>query len=113
MTCENTRQGYEVNLLIFQLIFYSLFYYTRGMANKKTTEEFTVNGEELVAKVKALVNEGNIRRIIIKDVEGKTLVEFPLTIGVIGAVLAPILAAVGAIAALVTKCTIVVERREN
>lgn len=83
------------------------------MANKKTTEEFTVNGEELVAKVKALVNEGNIRRIIIKDVEGKTLVEFPLTMGVIGAVLAPILAAVGAIAALVTKCTIVVERRED
>lgn len=83
------------------------------MTNKKTTEEFTVNGEELVAKVKALINEGNIRRIIIKDAEGKTLVEFPLTIGVIGAVLAPILAAVGAIAALVTKCTIVVERREN
>jgi len=83
------------------------------MANKKTTEEFTVNGEELVTKVKSLINEGNIRRIIIKDVEGKTLVEFPLTIGVIGAVLAPILAAVGAIAALVTKCTIVVERRED
>jgi hypothetical protein len=83
------------------------------MTNKKATEEFTVNGEELVAKVKALINEGNIRRIIIKDVEGKTLVEFPLTIGVIGAVLAPILAAVDAIAALVTKCTIVVERREN
>jgi hypothetical protein len=83
------------------------------MTNKKATEEFTVNGEELVAKVKALINEGNIRRIIIKDVEGKTLVEFPLTIGVIGAVLAPILAAVGAIAALVTKCTIVVERRED
>jgi hypothetical protein len=83
------------------------------MINKKATEEFTVNGEELVAKVKALINQGNIRRIIIKDVEGKTLVEFPLTIGVIGAVLAPILAAVGAIAALVTKCTIVVERRED
>jgi hypothetical protein len=83
------------------------------MTNKKATEEFTVNGEELVAKVKALINQGNIRRIIIKDVEGKTLVEFPLTIGVIGAVLAPILAAVGAIAALVTKCTIVVERRED
>ena len=83
------------------------------MTNKKATEEFTVNGEELVAKVKALINEGNIRRIIIKDTEGKTLVEFPLTIGVIGAVLAPILAAVGAIAALVTKCTIVVERRED
>lgn len=83
------------------------------MTNKKATEEFTVNGEELVAKVKALINEGNIRRIIIKDTAGKTLVEFPLTIGVIGAVLAPILAAVGAIAALVTKCTIVVERRED
>lgn len=83
------------------------------MANKKTTEEFTVNGEELLAKVKSLINEGNIRRIIIKDTEGKILVEFPLTIGVIGAVLAPILAAVGAIAALVTKCTIVVERRED
>lgn len=83
------------------------------MTNKKATEEFTVNGEELVAKVKALINQGNIRRIIIKDVEGKTLVEFPLTIGVMGAVLAPILAAVGAIAALVTKCTIVVERRED
>jgi len=83
------------------------------MTNKKTTEEFTVNGEELLAKVKSLINEGNIRRIIIKDTEGKTLVEFPLTIGVIGAVLAPILAAVGAIAALVTKCTIVVEHREE
>lgn len=79
---------------------------------KKTTEEFTVNGEELLAKVKSLINEGNIRRIIIKDESGKVLVELPLTIGVIGAVLAPVLAAVGAIAALVTKCTIVVERRD-
>lgn len=83
------------------------------MSEKKTTEEFTVNGEELLAKVKTLINEGNIRRLIIKDEAGKTLVEFPLTIGVVGALLAPILAAVGAIAALVTKCTIVVERREN
>lgn len=82
------------------------------MTEKKTTEEFTVNGEELLAKVKALINEGNIRRIIIKDETGKVLVELPLTIGVIGAVLAPVLAAVGAIAALVTKCTIVVERRD-
>jgi VanZ family protein len=81
------------------------------MADKKTTEEFTVNGEELLAKVKALVNEGNIRRLIIKDESGKVLVEFPLTIGVVGALFAPVLAAVGAIAALVTKCTIVVERR--
>lgn len=81
------------------------------MTDKKTTEEFTVNGEELLAKVKSLVNEGNIRRIIIKGEDGKTLVELPLTIGVVGALLAPMLAAVGAIAALVTKCTIVVERR--
>jgi Flp pilus assembly pilin Flp len=83
------------------------------MTEKKTTEEFTVNGEELLAKVKSLINEGNIRRIIIKDEKGKTLVELPLTVGLIGAVLAPMLAAVGAIAALVTKCTIVVERRSE
>lgn len=83
------------------------------MTEKKTTEEFSVSGEELLAKVKSLINEGNIRRIIIKDESGKTLVELPLTIGVIGTVFAPVLAAVGAIAALVTKCTIVVERREE
>lgn len=82
------------------------------MTDKKATEEFTVNGEELLAKVKSLLKEGNIRRIVIKDMDGKTLVEFPVTIGVIGAVFAPVLAAVGAIAALVTKCTIVVERRD-
>jgi CBS domain-containing protein len=82
------------------------------MTDKKTTEEFTVNGEELIAKVKGLINEGNIRRLIIKDADGKTLVELPVTVGVVGALLAPMLAAVGAIAALVTKCTIVVERRD-
>ena len=76
----------------------------------KQTEEFKVSGEELLAKVKQLVNEGNVRRIIIKDKDGKILVEMPLTLGVVGAVFAPILAAVGAIAALVTECTIVVER---
>ena len=65
-------------------------------------EEFKVNGEELLGKVKQLINEGNVRRIIIKNKEGKQLVEFPLTIGVVGTVLAPVLAAVGAIAALVT-----------
>jgi hypothetical protein len=83
------------------------------MTDKKTTEEFTVNGEELLAKVKSLINEGNIRRLIIKDEKGAVLVEFPLTIGVVGALLAPVLAAIGTIAALVTKCTIVVERRES
>lgn len=77
---------------------------------KTTNEEFKVNGEELLAKVKQLINEGNVRRIIIRNKDGKNLVEFPLTIGVVGAVLAPILAAVGAIAALVTECMIIVER---
>jgi ribosomal 30S subunit maturation factor RimM len=83
------------------------------MTTQKPTEEFTVNGEELLGKVKSLINEGNIRRIIIKDESGKTLVELPLTMGVVGALIAPVLAAVGAIAALVTKCTIIVERRET
>lgn len=75
-------------------------------------EEFKVNGEELLKKVKQLIAEGNVRRLTIRDKEGETLVELPLTIGVIGAVLAPMLAAVGAIAALVTECTIVVERHK-
>lgn len=74
------------------------------------TEEFKVRGEDLSNKVKEIINEGNVRRIIVKNKEGKTLVELPLTIGVVGAALAPMLAAVGAIAALVTECTIVVER---
>lgn len=77
-----------------------------------TKEEFRVSGEKLLAKVKKLIKEGNVRKITIKDKKGKVLVEFPLTIGVVGAVLAPILAAVGAIAALVTECTISVERRK-
>ncbi len=81
-----------------------------GYMTKTTQEEFKVNGEELLGKVKKLINEGNVRRIIIKNKEGKRLIEVPLTIGVVGAVLAPVLAAVGAIAALVTECTIVVER---
>jgi hypothetical protein len=74
------------------------------------TEEFRVDGDELLAKVRQLIHEGNIRRVIIKNEEGRTLVEFPLTVGVIGAALLPVLAAVGAIAALATDCTIVVER---
>ncbi len=73
-------------------------------------EEFEVKGKELVEKVKQIVHEGNVRRVIIKN-EGKVLVEFPLTIGVVGAVVAPVLAAVAAIAALVTKCTVEVEKK--
>ena len=64
-------------------------------------------------KVKSLIAEGNIRRIIIRNKDNKSIVELPLTVGVVGAVLAPPLAAVGAIAALVTECTIVVEREEK
>lgn len=74
------------------------------------TEEFHVNGEELIARIKKLVHEGNIRKIIIKDKDGKVLIEFPMTLGVVGLVLAPTLAAVGAVAALVSEATIVVEK---
>ncbi len=72
-------------------------------------EEFKVSGEALVDKIKELAHEGNIRRIIIKDKSDRTLIDIPLTFGVIGALLAPQLAAIGAIAALVTNATIVVE----
>jgi CBS domain-containing protein len=80
--------------------------------NMTRTEEFKVSGDELVDKVKQLIKEGNIRRIIIKNKDNKILIEVPLTIGVVGIVLAPVLAAVGAIAALVTECSIVVEREK-
>lgn len=79
-------------------------------ARKAKTETFELKGEDLVRKVKELVHEGNVRRIIIEDKTGKTLIEFPLTFGVVGAVLAPVLAAVGAVAALVAECSITVER---
>ncbi len=76
------------------------------------TEEFRVNGEQLLSKVKELLHEGNIRRVIIKDKDGKTLVEFPMTLGVVGALVAPSLAAVGAVAALVSEATVVVEKSD-
>ena len=76
------------------------------------TEEFKITGDELLAKVRELVHEGNVRRLIIKSDAGITLLEVPLTIGVIGAALLPVLAAVGALAAVATDCTIVVERRD-
>jgi len=79
---------------------------------KFRTEEFRVNGEELIARIKNLVKEGNIRRITIKNKEGKTVFEIPLTFGVVGALIAPQLAAIGAIAALVTEATVVVEKTE-
>jgi hypothetical protein len=76
------------------------------------TEEFRINGDELIAKVKELIHEGNIRRVIIRNDEGTTLVEIPLSVGLVGVALLPIWAAVGAIAAVATDCTIVVERRD-
>jgi hypothetical protein len=80
---------------------------------KFRTEEFRVNGEELIARIKNLVKEGNIRRISIKNKEGKVVFEIPLTFGVVGALIAPQLAAIGAIAALLTEATVVVEKDES
>jgi hypothetical protein len=79
---------------------------------KTTKEEFAIHGEQLLKKVKELIAEGNIRKITIKDKGGKELMTFPLTIGVVGAVFAPVLAAIGALAALIGECTITVEREE-
>ncbi len=80
---------------------------------EQRTEEFRVSGEEVIKKVKELLAEGKARRIIIKNEEGKILIEIPVLVGAVGAILAPSLAALGAIAALVTKCTIVIERKEE
>lgn len=80
---------------------------------KVRTEEFQVKGEEIVSKIKELLHEGNIRRVLIKNEEGRTLVDIPLTIGVVGVLVAPQLAAIGAIAALLSHGTIVVEKSES
>jgi len=79
---------------------------------KTTNETFAINGEQLLKKIKELINEGNVRKITITDKAGKELMSFPLTVGVVGAVFAPVLAAVGALAALVGECTITVEKEE-
>ena len=80
---------------------------------KTRFEEFRLNGGEILNKVKEIVHEGNVRRIILKDEHGKTFMEIPLTVGVVGAIVAPILAAVGAVAALASHLTIVVEKTED
>jgi hypothetical protein len=80
---------------------------------KFKTEEFRVEGEKLLTRIKELIHEGNIRRISIKDKDGKTVMEIPVTIGVVGILLAPQLAAIGAIAALLTEATVVVEKAES
>lgn len=81
--------------------------------SEDTSEEYEVRGEDLLSRVKELVREGNVRRITIRSEEGNTLIEIPLAIGVAGALLLPVWAALGAVAALVANCTIKVERRED
>jgi len=76
-------------------------------------EEHRVRGDKIVGKIKELVHEGNVRHVVIKNDDGKTLIEFPVTVGVAGALLVPVWAAVGALAALVTNCSIEVEREER
>lgn len=79
----------------------------------ETKEQFRVTGEALVEKVKELIREGNVRRIIVKNDEGHTVMEVPVTVGVVGAIVAPVLTAIAAIAALAAEWTIEVERKET
>ncbi len=79
---------------------------------ESTREQFKVYGHEVLKKVKELIKEGNVHRILIKNEKGKVLVEIPMTFAVVGTVFAPVLAAIGALAAVVNKCTIEVERRK-
>ncbi len=81
--------------------------------NKSRYEEFKLNGGELVDKVKELIHQGNIRRITIKNEKGESLMEIPLTLGIVGAALLPVLAALGAMAALISRMTIIVEKCEE
>ena len=78
-----------------------------------TKESIKVQGEKILSKVKELVKEGNVRKISIHEKDGKELMSFPLSLGVVGAVFAPVLAAVGAMAALIGECTITVEREDQ
>ena len=80
--------------------------------SKNKKESFIISGDKIIEKVKEIAREGNARRIIIKNEKDETIAEFPLTAGAVGVLLAPALAALGAIAALVTKCTVVVEKKE-
>jgi len=76
-------------------------------------EKYKVAGDKVVSTIKELIHEGNVRHVVIKNEEGRTLIEFPVSIGVAGAVLLPVWAAVGAIAAIVTRCTIEIERESG
>ena len=85
---------------------------TPPQQDQPRTQEFSMTGEQVVEFLKKLLHEGNIRRVVLKDESGKTLLEIPVTIGVVGVVLLPVWAAIGAAAALVAKMTIVIERTE-
>ena len=80
------------------------------MDESNKTEEFKINGEDLIAKIKEIIKQGNAKKITIKGKDGNEIISFPVTIGVAGLVLAPVFAAVGAVAALATECTIVIEK---
>jgi hypothetical protein len=79
--------------------------------NKSNQESFRVSGDDILSKVKEIIKEGNARKIIIKNEKDETIMEFPLTVGAVGAVIAPMFAAIGTIAALASHCTIVVEKK--
>lgn len=79
---------------------------------KVVREEYSISSEELVKTIKKVIHEGNVTRIVVKSEKGETLLEIPATVGVVGAILAPWMAALGVIAAIVTNCKIIVERRE-
>ena len=84
-----------------------------GKKGRRTREEHRVSGDKVISKIKELIHQGNVRRIIIKNEEGRSLIEVPLSVGVVGAVLAPMWAAIGAVAALVASCSIEVEREPD
>ena len=103
MTDQNTSKGYAMTPTTPP----------PSSEGKVHTEEHKVSGERLLSRVKELVHEGNIRRITIKNDQGHTLMEVPLTVGVVGAVLLPIWVAIGALAALAANYTLVVEKVEK
>jgi hypothetical protein len=105
-TCSSCGAGLAEN---------ASFCYACGAAVEKntTTQEFTVSSDDVTKKVKELLHEGNASRIIVKNESGKSLLEIPVTAGAVGVLLAPWLAAVGVIAALATKCTIVVVSKKK
>ena len=78
--------------------------------DEKRTEEFTIKGEDLLEKIKEIIRQGNAKKITVRGKDGNEIISFPVTVGVAGIVLAPVFAAVGAVAALATECTIVIER---